>query len=300
MIITSQQKKLHKAVRLGDLETATKILASGTSPDFLFESKRGYVATTPLMEASSQGNLSLVQLLSTTSAIDMENIHGATALYYAISSKVSLVSPDIVELLLNVGANPNITPSGMCVGTIFCASIAKGRLALVRTFLKYGASIQVPPPVIRFPLGEAGSVGDVDIIKELLSRGAFVNSQDQTGGTALLFASSAGHIGAVELLLQYGADPNIPGSRGETPIIAASDQIGSSAFENTSRVYLAIIRDLLQAGANPNVVAKNGWTPLDFVEYWPRYHNQEVLPEWISAAVGLLREKGAMRRCELS
>jgi len=65
-------------------------------------------------------------------------------------------------------------------------------------------------------LREAACFGDIDGVKELLSRGVNVNAQhDINGWTALHWAAKRNHLNIVNLLCNHGADKNIPTNKGE-------------------------------------------------------------------------------------
>lgn len=62
------------------------------------------------------------------------------------------------------------------------------------------------------PLHEAANFGFVDIVRELLDRGASVNDRGgpNCGGiTPLLDAASCGHLHVMQLLLDKGASPTM-------------------------------------------------------------------------------------------
>ena len=57
-----------------------------------------------------------------------------------------------------------------------------------------------------FPLFEAASAGNLDIVKLLISRNAFVNGQNTFGSSALHAACSKFHLEMVYFLIESGAD----------------------------------------------------------------------------------------------
>ena len=55
----------------------------------------------------------------------------------------------------------------------------------------------------------AAEKGNIQAMWELLRRGARVNMQNNTGQTALMFASRSGNIATVGLLLKKGGDSSV-------------------------------------------------------------------------------------------
>ena len=85
----------------------------------------------------------------------------------------------------------------------------------------------------------AARKGDVAKLKELLDKGADVNTKTQYGATALAYACDKGHIEVVKLLLERGANVNVRDTfYGEVPLGWA-----------LQRENLGIIKLLLDKGA---------------------------------------------------
>lgn len=99
---------------------------------------------------------------------------------------------------------------------------------------------------------DAARDGDESAVKELLGKGADINS---TGGgtidySPLMWAAGNGNIGIMRLLLERGADPNLRNGRGVTALLPAA-QDGR----------LDAVRLLLDRGANVHSEVK-GVSPL--------------------------------------
>ncbi|XP_023343823.1 ankyrin repeat domain-containing protein 40 [Eurytemora carolleeae] len=75
-------------------------------------------------------------------------------------------------------------------------------------------------------LREAACFGDIEGVKELLSRGVNVNAQhDINGWTSLHWAAKRNHLNIVNLLCNHGADKNIPTNKGEVAAQLTSEGV---------------------------------------------------------------------------
>jgi ankyrin repeat protein len=63
--------------------------------------------------------------------------------------------------------------------------------------------------------------GDVDVVRELLRRGADVDSRDRNGQTALMLAAHAGYREVVETLIDHGASLNVTAKFGLSALMLA-------------------------------------------------------------------------------
>jgi ankyrin repeat protein len=173
--------------------------------------------------------------------------HGETALARALS----MGSAEMVEALLEVGADPNRR-------WIFC------------------------------PLDQAVFEGRQDLVDLLLKYGANPNAKDRHGGTALLSAVRCGHLGIVRSLLEAGADPWHEGpddldsfalaeKEKQTEILvvlrgATKGKIPSPRRNKNPAELLinalkvkdkAEVERCLASGVDVNIRHKFGWSPLD-------------------------------------
>ncbi|KAG5900648.1 hypothetical protein JTB14_005921 [Gonioctena quinquepunctata] len=97
----------------------------------------------------------------------------------------------------------------------------------------------------------ASKDGHVEIVRELLKRGAVVDSATKKGNTSLHIASLAGQEEVVRILVQHGASLNVQSQNGFTPLYMA-------AQEN----HDGCVRYLLSKGANQTLATEDGFTPL--------------------------------------
>lgn len=85
----------------------------------------------------------------------------------------------------------------------------------------------------------------MEVVRELLKRGANVDAATKKGNTALHIASLAGQEEVVKLLVQHGASVNVQSQNGFTPLYMA-------AQENHDNV----VRYLLANGANQSLATE--------------------------------------------
>ena len=68
---------------------------------------------------------------------------------------------------------------------------------------------------------EAVRRGDVDVMRDLLSRGIDPNARDPHGQTGLMLAAHAGHLAAVQLLVDHRVDLNVTAKFGLSAVMLA-------------------------------------------------------------------------------
>ena len=122
---------------------------------------------------------------------------------------------EIVEKLLNAGANPNVANS-YGYAPLHVAALA-GQTAIAEALLNAGADPDVRAVeashsgrVLQYCAGftalhYAGRAGHVDIVDALLAAGADANAAAKDGTTPIYWADKAGHVDAVVSLLTAGA-----------------------------------------------------------------------------------------------
>jgi ankyrin repeat protein len=166
-------------------------------------------------------------------------------------------SLDIIELLLERGANPNAqlkllqpyrdlgadrsADAILGIGTTPLIRAAKaGDAPAIRLLLAHGALTDLPQATGVTPLMAAAGVNTADIdtrgrfktqdqalhaARLLLDAGADVNARDMRGQTALHGAASRGYTELVQLLAERGADLRAADATGATPLDAANGRM---------------------------------------------------------------------------
>ena len=99
-------------------------------------------------------------------------------------------------------------------------------------------------------LPHTAAVNDhLEMVRELLKRGASVDLQNSLGGTALMSAASYDHLSIVLVLLQHSANPDLQDNDGDTALMAYCEDEAS-------------VKALLRAKANPDLQSNIGITAL--------------------------------------
>ena len=123
----------------------------------------------------------------------------------ALAIAASIGSAEIVQMLLDEGADPNY------LGTIL------------------------------WPLTAAAGAGHIDVVEQLLLADADVEAVDEDGVTALGSAAAGGHLGVVEMLLEAGANPKHQDRYGNVAVSYAID----NSHEDVTTVLLPFCSEKL-------------------------------------------------------
>ncbi|XP_071786421.1 uncharacterized protein [Asterias amurensis] len=170
---------------------------------------------------------------------------GIHDLFVQISHGDSAAALPLIQRLRNVDCRDEGGQTAL-----MCAAQA-GKLELVQELLDRGADIKAVDEDKWTALIFAAKDGHLDIVKGLLAKGAEIDHTDVNGWSALMWASYKGHAEVAEELLQQGASPNVQAHHGVTPIIWAA-----------GRGQTAVVECLLRHGAKANSADKYGTTGL--------------------------------------
>lgn len=147
---------------------------------------------------------------------------------HVLHAAVAVDSPDMLQMLLDAGADPNITISDYSETVLEFATYEK-KPELVRLLLDAGANPKAPARGFRgrTALQAASEKGHFGLVKMLLEAGADIDAPAarNRGVTALQAAAIGGYCGIVRRLLEDGADPNAEGAatEGRTAIEGAAE-----------------------------------------------------------------------------
>jgi ankyrin repeat protein len=198
--------------------------------------------------------------------------YGRTALRAAVKASMRGSDIELVQFLLNSGANIHGPAEDIWPGRLAQKSFpvkdrkrrrtplqaaAKGNnTRLIRLLLERGANVNAPAPYnsgrTALQAAAAAKYGNTQVIEMLLEAGADVNAPaaHDYGVTALQGAAIRGFIGIATILLNAGADVNAP----------AAPYEGRTALEGAAEHgRLDMVQLLLNAGAGTNIPGNAGF-----------------------------------------
>lgn len=204
---------------------------------------------TPLMCACLMGNVANAEILIKYGAdVNAFGDSRMTALHWGGDI------PEIVELLVENGANVNAKTSGGRTPLMFIA--ADGNVDIARNLIEHGAMINdkdnYGSSAIIFASGEPLRSGvppnvNLDFIELLIEHGVDVNSQDLTGMTPLMVACREGHKMIVTSFLENNANIDMQDNNGRTALFYA-------AYNN----YTEILKILVHYESDTNITDTEG------------------------------------------
>lgn len=124
-----------------------------------------------------------------------------------------------------------------------------GTILLIVSWVSAAAGAQDPVQKLR----DWSGAGQIGAVRQLLEENSEldIDSQDESGWTALMLASRAGYVDVVRLLLDSGANPRLENDNKETALLLAATQGRTE-----------VVRLLLDTGVDFDTPDVNGRTPL--------------------------------------
>ncbi|CAF3996688.1 unnamed protein product [Rotaria sordida] len=234
------------------------------APSGLVALRLNLYGQTPLFCAAKGGRTDIVKCLLVCGANPrVQTNNGVSALW--ISSQKGFL--EVVELLLNAGAETHVAPFGYRADkltitgwTPLYAAMKSQKFDVVKLLLKHGAN---PNAVTKFcltPFLLACKICDLDIIEACIVAGADINftlsgsnanDLNITGETALFIATLKDRIDVVKFLIEKGAQVNIQNHCGVSPLHLCAKSGNQE-----------LVQMLIQAGANVNI-APQGKIPIE-------------------------------------
>lgn len=130
-----------------------------------------------------------------TPNVDAQDGMGRSALHVACIKG----NADIVSLLLGAGASVDLVDNGLLSPLFYAAE--KGQLAVARVLISpYGADVNLRNKFGESPLHVCAFWNQPETLKLLLSKGADVNSENNSGRRAASFAERRNHTAIVDML----------------------------------------------------------------------------------------------------
>ncbi len=267
---------LNRAVRNGNLEAVTDLIAKGADIDVL-DAKTG---RNPLHEAAANAHLGLIEILlaNDSTIIDDLDESGYSALHLAVDNR----HLGALNLLVVRGADINTTLPNQ--QTPLHTALTKNYIPITRYLIKQGAFIAADDKGLT-PLHYAVAGGYIDIAGELIEQGAAVEDIDNIGNTPLHYSATSGQLDMTAFLLNQGALSDVLNNAGQTPFVLA----GSSGFPRVSsllRVYQndpSIRRVVFRSNIPPD---SSGWRDL-LPARSSDGANQDALPQIEAMVTGI-------------
>ena len=216
---------------------------------------------TPLHLSADANSVNTVRLLIEAGANKnaVQN-RGRTALHLAVRNLWNGRNSDVVEILLDAGADPNIADQPLEVTPLHKAA-KKGRPRFVHLLLQARANVDATTTHGRTPLHMATwgrlanhALAHPEVVQYLMDAGADKEAREFEMGQNTIALCSARMlcISFVERLLAAGADKDAARNDGKTALHLAA-RIGSPW----------LVKQLLDAGCNDDVPDSEGKSPLD-------------------------------------
>jgi ankyrin repeat protein len=204
----------------------------------------------PLLRAIHDGNESEIdKIIASKPDLDKKSCSdGATPLTKAIG----LGLPDIAKKLILAGARPNVVADGSGSSPLMGSAWGCSE-DLVVMLLDRGANVNLTDSdgysALMF---SAAKCMDGRIVALLIRAGAQVNQGSKTGRTALIDAAGRGNEVVVMELIAAGADLDAKTARGETALTAARDlEVGRKPSHD--RIY-ELLRQVTKIGQDRGTV----------------------------------------------
>jgi ankyrin repeat protein len=165
-------------------------------------------------QAVSRGDINQVrQYLNELKPGEINTVIGGMT---PVMKAASTGNPELVELLINHGADPDKRGSHQRTALQYAAE--KNRLDAAKVLLKHGADINGTDNTRLSPLTMAADRGYHDFAMFLIDKGADVNIQHTQGWTALIDAVRNGDLVLVRRLVEAGADLQLRDQHGRNAL----------------------------------------------------------------------------------
>lgn len=190
----------HKAVQYKSLDMIEFLIEHGAADTFYVPDSRGF---TPLTVAADEQREDVIRLLIEKYHCDPNFATDINPLFIAVQNRLV----PIVELLLELGADPNITHAELQCNALHLAA-SNNYLPIVELLCKHDAKLDCEDPRGYTPLIMAASEGYSNMIRLLVKYGADPNHRAHSdNATPLFHAAIANRLEAAHTLLELGVHP---------------------------------------------------------------------------------------------
>ncbi|GMN25542.1 hypothetical protein TIFTF001_000982 [Ficus carica] len=198
----------------------------------------------------------------------------------ASDASAALAVRQKVQLFLNAARSGNLDLLKSETPLIHAAR--QGHTDTAKFLIEHGAVPSIASNLGATALHHSAGIGDIELLRYLISKGVDVNLQSDSG-TPLIWAAGHAQPDAVKILLEHKADPDAETDDDITPLLSsvaagslpclelliqAGAKVNISAGGATPLHIAAdngsteIINRLLKAGADPNVTDEDGTKPI--------------------------------------
>ncbi|KAM0419066.1 hypothetical protein ACHAPT_012005 [Fusarium lateritium] len=259
-MLDEEQVPVQILSRWGDYLLLDIILQHRDYREYLKEAPEG----NPVTQAARYRNRKCLEILLRYGFNpNIPNEDGETALWWTVNNE----RPDMCRLLLENGADPDLTPEGAVPPLI--ESVFVKSMDILKLLVEHKADIEkreIPGRGWeRTPLLTAVDYGDADRVEYLLKRGADPNVKDSDDLWAIYTAAENGRADLVRMLAEAGAGLNsLSAPERWTPL--------HGAYKSPEVVEL-----LLELGADVTILTLSLFTPLDLTIFHGQRATMDVI-----------------------
>ena len=209
---------LKLAAQGGMADCVHALLNGGANPDL---STSAYWTPIQAAALSRQSRAEIMAaMLDVGAPMDDRDFLGVPLLHRTISGG----DVERVKMLLDRGADKLIETLDAGGSTALAAAAGGQMHDIVEVLLEVGADPSPTDSFGRSPLHNAAQVGDVTTIEMLCTASAQIDMRESAWGrTPLHHGAFGGHSAVVRALAHYGADPSATDSNGRTPLLALAE-----------------------------------------------------------------------------
>ena len=268
---------LVQAILQEDLERVKTLIEDGVAVNP--NGKNGYEEE-PLVAAVYQGNPEIIQTLI-AARVDLDRLDtDIDAFPLGLAIKKNRL--DLVQLLLNAGANPDGCDFS---DTALAIAIHKDNYPILQMLLEAGANPNAGMEDDYRAVMLAANYGCLEMVELLVLCGADVNAWSQ-GTSAIESAARNAHQDVYDYLYPLLDEENKrwANKHGQKEIAKAkkrkarkANKLGEKLGDAAVFGKLNKVKELLKEGADPNVITENGKTPLIYAAMYGHQNIMEVL-----------------------